>query len=161
MLLYGNLGAEFLFDSGEQLLETFLRFGDFFALGIDNLNFFFEKAAFLDDLCVKCVNEAVFLGDLRIERVDNFVLLTDMVVQAADLAVPLLDLLAECRDGTGLFGNFAVEHVDGVCAFGEFAVEHIELGTHFVEGFVLCGGLVGSCVQGGLAVHEVFIGCVK
>ena len=161
MLLYGNLGAEFLLDGGEQLLETFLCLGDFFALGIDNLNLFFEKAAFFDDLCVKCVNKAVFLGDLRIERIDNFVLLADMVVQAADLGVPLFDLLAKCRDGAGLFGNFAIEHVDGVCAFGEFAVEHVELGTHFVQGFVLCSGLVGSGVQGSLAVHEVFIGCVK
>ena len=61
---------EFVFDGGEELLELFLRFGNFFALRLDGVVQLFDAGSLVGEVCVQFLDAGGLVGDICIQFLD-------------------------------------------------------------------------------------------
>ena len=84
-----------------------------------------------------------------------------MSVQGIDGVVLFSDLTVERIDDAILFGDLAVKGVNDAVLFVDLGVQVVDNAVLFINRFVLGGGLVGSCIEGGFVVGNLCVGGVQ
>ena len=143
-----DFGAEFRFDSGEQLLELALCFGNFRSLALNLAVEVVDDVVLFGNLSVQAVNDVVLFVHLAVEAVDDVVLLVDLSVESVDDTVLFVDLSVEGVDDTVLFVDLSVEGIDDTILFVKLFVPEI-------QGVVLFGDLSVECVNGAVFLGDL------
>ena len=112
-------------------------------------------------MAVKGVDDTVLFVDLAVKGVNDTVLFVTLSVEGIDDAVLFGDLSIEAVDDAVLLGNLAVEGVNDTVFLVDLGVQVVDNAILFVDGFVLGGGLVGSCIEGGFVVGDLCVGGVQ
>ena len=178
---FGNLVALVL-NRVVKVVDEVVLFGDLTVEAIDDVVLFVhlaveavDDAVLFGDLAVEGINDAILFGDLAVERIDDAILFGDLAVKGVNDAVLFVDLAVEAVDNAILLVNLSVQGIDGVVLFSDLTVKgvndtilFIDLGVQvvdnailFVDGFVLCGSLVGSCIEGGFVVGDLCVSRVQ